>query len=355
MLDSSAFRQRLQETRRTAGAAFEWYPYDTLSGLAHLDRMLTGERRALLAPNGEGRRVLDIGCADGDLAFFLESAGYRVTAIDHPAFNHNGLRGIRTLKAALGSQIAIHEIDLDRQFTLPDDSYDLVFFLGTLYHLRNPLYVLEELARRAGHCFLSTKIARMLPDGKPMPAGMPLAYLVGEDELNRDNSNYFIFSEPALRVALQRSHWEVRDYMTVGDSRSDPVRLDRDERVFCLLESRYERLTNLELLEGWHESEETGWRWAARKFAARVPAARAGALRIEFYAIPELVPLKVSIFANGTELAPAVLESAGLHHVSRKLDVAGDLTLRFQTSRALEPDAADSRERGVIVAAIGIE
>jgi len=48
----------------------------------------------------------------------------------------------------------------DRPFTLPHDAYDVVLFLGILYHLRNPFYVLEELARRTTHLLLSTRIAR---------------------------------------------------------------------------------------------------------------------------------------------------------------------------------------------------
>src|SRR5450755_1463128 len=72
---------------------------------------------------------------------------------------------------------------------------------------------------------------------------------------------------------LDRTHWEIRDYVSLGDTLlSDPVRLDRDERAFCLLESRHRGLANLELLAGWHESEETGWRWTGREFGLRVQA-----------------------------------------------------------------------------------
>src|SRR5206468_480585 len=124
---------------------------------------------------------LDVGSQDGELAFFLESLGYQVVAADHPAYNHNGMRGIRSLKAALGSNVDIHEIDVDRPFTLPHDSYELIVFLGILYHLRNPFYVLEELSRRTTHCLVSTRVARYLPDGTPLPAKTALAYLLAED------------------------------------------------------------------------------------------------------------------------------------------------------------------------------
>src|SRR4051812_4744155 len=176
--EATRFADRMRRLKQTLGdPGFEWYPYDTMSAVGHLEKLLTGGNRGLL--DGRGR-VLDMGSQDGELAFFLESLGYQVVAADHPAYNHNGMRGIRALKAALGSAVEIHEIDADRPFTLPHDSYDLVIFLGILYHLRNPFYVLEELARRGTRCLLSTRVARCLPGGAPLPDAA-LAYLLAEN------------------------------------------------------------------------------------------------------------------------------------------------------------------------------
>ena len=254
---AAAFAQTVRTARQTLAPGFDWYPHETLSALWHMDKLLTATNRSLLT--NARLRVLDLGSQDGELAFFLESLGHEVIAADHPAYNHNGMRGIRVLKAALHSQIEIHEIDLDRPFTLPHDTYDLVLLFGVLYHLRNPFYLLEELARRATHLLLSTRIARRYPDGALMPPTLALAYLLRENELNQDDSNYFIFSEPAFRVLLERSHWDVRDFLTRGATTgSDPIRPDRDERAFCYARTRYNRLANLQLLNGWHDLEETG-------------------------------------------------------------------------------------------------
>ena len=357
--EARRFYGRMRLARQSLGdPGFEWYPYDTLSALGHLEKLLTGPNRSLL--DGRGR-VLDLGSQDGELAFFLEGLGYQVVAADHPAYNHNGMRGIRALKAALGSAIEIHEIDVDRPFTLPHDTYDLVFFLGILYHLRNPFYVLEELGRRATHCLLSTRVARRFPGGSPLPAGVALAYLLAEDELNRDNSNYFIFSEPGLRVMLERTHWEIRDYVSLGDtSLSDPVRPERDERAFCLLRSRHERLANLELLAGWHESEETGWRWTAREFAVRIRAAEgARALTMKLYISEEsmhrLGPLTLTGTIDGRPLLPAVYDAPGAATYVRELSISpGDLEVHFSLDKALPPEDSDSRERGLIVSSIAV-
>src|SRR5215468_8841084 len=204
------FGEHVRAVRERLGdPGFEWYPHETLSAFANLEKTLGSGNRGIFSGSG---RVLDLGAQDGELAFFLESLGYQVVAADHPAYNHNGMRGIHALRRALRSAVEIHEIDVDRPFTLPHDTYDLVVMLGVLYHLRNPCYVLEELARRTSHCLLSTRVARCYPDGSPMPAGVSLAYLLAENELNQDNSNYFIFNEAGLRTMLDRAHWEVVDY-----------------------------------------------------------------------------------------------------------------------------------------------
>jgi SAM-dependent methyltransferase len=357
--EARRFEDRLREVkRRLADPGFEWYPYDTLSAFGHLEKLLTGANRELLTGRG---RVLDLGAQDGELAFFLESLGYQVVSVDHPAYNHNGMRGIRSLKAALGSSVEVHEIDVDRPFTLPHDSYDLVICLGVLYHLRNPFYVLEELARHTTHCLMSTRVARRFPNGTATPAGVSLAYLLSENELNQDDSNYFIFNEAGLRVMIERSHWDLLDFVSLGDtSLSDPVRLDRDERAFCLMRSRYNRLANLELLHGWHESEETGWRWTGREFAVRLRAPEHAVLEMQLWVAEELIArfgaITLSAAANGRELLPAVYDTAGLATLTRSLDgLAGDIEVRFRLDRALPPDAVDTRERGIVVARIGVQ
>jgi len=358
--EAARFAERMRRLKQGLGdPGFEWYPYDTMSAVGHLEKLLTGGNRSLL--DGRGR-VLDMGSQDGELAFFLESLGYQVIAADHPAYNHNGMRGIRALKSALGSSVEIHEIDADRPFTLPHDSYDLVIFLGILYHLRNPFYVLEELARRTTRCVLSTRVARRFPGGAAMPPGVSLAYLLANEELNQDNSNYFIFSEAGLRVMLDRTHWHVRDYVTLGDIfASDPVNPAHDERAFCLLESRHERLANLDLLWGWHDSEETGWRWTAREFAARVKAAGGRrVLTMKIY-VPEESVVRLGVLTlhatvGGEALLPAVYDAPGAHAYVRELAAsAGELELVFRLDRALPPEEADSRERGLIVSSIHVE
>lgn len=357
------FRQTIAQVKKDLGPVdFEWYPSDTLSAFAHLDRLLTGANRSLFSGK---QRILDLGCQDGEISFCLESAGHEVVAVDHPRYNHNGMRGIRALKEALGSSVELCDVDLDRQFLLPHGSYDVAVVLGVLYHLRNPFYVLEELARRSSYCLLSTRIARRFPDGTPVPPSLPIAYLLDERELNNDETNYFIFSQQGLRTLFARTYWDLCDSMSVGGTPdSDPIRPDRDERYFCLLKSRYGRLAKVELLDGWHQPEESGWRWTEREFSVRVQWESECPPRVaivETYVSDQLMSrlgsLRLSLSLNGRPLAPEVYRSSGPKTLVRKLrgTAKDEVLLGFSLSGALSPDDSDPRERGIIVTAIRVE
>jgi tRNA (mo5U34)-methyltransferase len=353
-------RERLAAARREIRArAFEWYPYDSLANILNLGRLF-GERYLSMFDSAVGKRVADIGCGDGDLAFFLESLGCKVDAIDFEASNHNGMQAIRMLKEHLASNIEIADVDLDSQFKLPRENYDLAVFLGILYHLKNPFYVMERLAMQARYCVLSTRVARYFPDDKPMPPDQPIAYLLGEDELNRDDSNFWIFSHAGLKRLIERAHWKILDYASVGDTQlSTPVGSKRDERVFCVLESHYS-LANVELLHGWHKPETAGARWTMKQFSARINLtglAGPDRIRLRVYVPEGLVPRRLEIAIDGVQATPAVLDQSGYHDIVRRFRARGkrSIVANFQLDSALPPDAADDRERGIVVVSLDCE
>jgi tRNA (mo5U34)-methyltransferase len=353
------FRAILDAARKHAAPVdFEWYPYNSLSSVHHL-KILLGDAHERVLETARDKGILDLGCGDGDLAFFLESLGYGVTGIDYSASNQNCMRGLQTLHAELGSTIAIREVDADSEFPL-DVQYGLTLCMGLLYHLKNPVFVLERLARVSDYCVLSTRIARRLPGGAPMPANQALAYLLGEEELNQDDTNFWIFSEPGLRRVLERTRWEILEFFTTGDTdASDPVSLDHDERAFCLLRSHY-GCQHLDLEEGWHAIEQQGWRWTARRFTARA-ASRSNVkytkVTLRFFVPPVLIERLGSITLgariDGIELAPLVVRAQGIHTFARGIPApSGIVSVIFHLDKVIAPTAEDSRELGVIVAAL---
>jgi tRNA (mo5U34)-methyltransferase len=350
-----AFEQHLQQLMaELAPQRINWYPYRTLLTFSVLDQLLTGSRRDLLDLSG-GDPILDVGCADGHNSFFLESLGCQVMALDNYYTNHNQLRGFNALHSALKSSVKFQDIDLDSQFTLTEDVFGLALFLGVLYHLENPFFVLEALAHRARYCLLSTRVAQRTPDGHPMQKE-PLVYLLDPQECNKDSTNHWIFSETALRRLLVQTGWTVRDFMTTGATRdSEPARPDRDERAFCLVESRVCRHYSVQLLHGWHALEQSSFRWTERRFSVEVrhpPSAAFTVLRFDFR-LPGPGPVTLSAAINGTAVPPATFTTAGEHsyhiRLPREALATSPIRIDFTADQCLTAPAVDQRELALLV------
>ena len=236
------FTAHLNRIKLRIDKNFPWYPYDTLANFEHLEKFFT---RYPLERLVKDKRVADIGAADGDLSFFLQSLGYKCDIIDHTASNMNNLEGARKLLDWFGAydRVRIFDIDLDSQFDLPKEKYDLVFFLGILYHLKNPFYALEKLSSHCNYLMLSTRVAQYTPDGTKIGRNT-LAYLLNEFESNNDSTNFWIFTNPGLKRLFERTGWDIVYQNNIGDTtRSNPSDNDRDERSFVLLKNRNELST----------------------------------------------------------------------------------------------------------------
>jgi tRNA (mo5U34)-methyltransferase len=358
---ASAFHDRLKACKdRTPLEGAQWYPWRSLSAIQMLERELGVDLEALrkmIGPNP----VLDLGCGDGDVAFFLESLGHKVDAIDHPPTNYNRMLGVRTLKNALESHVGIHAVDMDIRPNLPGSDYGLAIVLGVLYHLKNPYLALETLARNARHLYMSTRIASLTPDRKLNFGGLPMAYLVDDRELNDDPTNFWIFSEEALKRIVRRSGWNILKYSTFGRSAStaDPVTSQGDVRAYILAESRLAGPAQAFHLErGWHELEYGTARWTERRFSVRldipVPLGPA-ALRFLFHlpeALVERRPLtRLRAIVNGSPLLPEEFTAPGEHEYTATIPsvAAGSALLEFELDFAIGPTGEDQRELGVMV------
>ncbi|MDZ4797802.1 MAG: hypothetical protein SGI92_06550 [Bryobacteraceae bacterium] len=355
------YRAVLKAARRRAEPVpFDWYPYDSLGNMVHLEQLLEHSGFDFKAAV-QGKTILDLGCADGDFAFFLESLGARVVAVDHPRGNHNNLAGIRTLKEQLGSTVDVRTHDLDTGVEIGPDRFELTIALGLFYHLKNPILFLETLAKRTRFCLLSTRVMKHLPDNTKDFSGTAIAYFLTADELNGDNSNFWIFTRESLERVITRSHWRVLAYTTVGDTRASlPVTLEHDERAFVLMESTWGEI-GLDTGEGWHEPEDSGWRWAAQRFTASSSNAMSASgvtasLFVPDALIAQFGPVTLTLTINGEPAAPEVFRTPGLHRVTRRVPApASHLDLVFQMSHALPPDASDLRERSVVVEFVRLE
>lgn len=122
-----------------------WHTIDLGHGVTTPGRIdQRGEERKLHLPNLTGKTVLDIGTWDGYYAFLAEQAGAaRVLAID--TWQWDGRTGFDYAHSALGSHVESLEIDVMDLSPERVGRFDVVFFLGVLYHLRHPLLALERV------------------------------------------------------------------------------------------------------------------------------------------------------------------------------------------------------------------
>ncbi len=153
-----------------------------------------------------GKSVLDVGAWDGFFSFEAERRGARrVLATDSYCWR-GGQRGAGTkagfdfARGALKSEVEELEIDVIELSPERIGTFDLVFFLGVLYHMRHPLLSLERAASvtaPGGMVILETHLALM--DVKS-PA---LAFYPGR-ELNNDPTNWY-GPNPAAVEGMLRS------------------------------------------------------------------------------------------------------------------------------------------------------
>src|SRR5580658_9662257 len=101
------------------------------------------KRRLALFPIPDdlsGKRVLDIGAWDGWFSFELERRGAEVLAMD-------SAKNTRLLEARqlLGSRIDYQIGDICRLTAKDVGTFDIVLFLGVLYHVKHPVLALENV------------------------------------------------------------------------------------------------------------------------------------------------------------------------------------------------------------------
>jgi tRNA (mo5U34)-methyltransferase len=159
-------------------------------GINDISRM----RDALALPSVQGKSVLDIGTCNGGMLFELERMGAsRLVGVD---IYDDQWFGFAALHEFLGSTAEFHQDSVYGLEALLGERFDIVLFLGVLYHLRHPLLALDALRALTKEYAVvetetcSAKIAA--PDG----ADVTLFYR--GNELNADYSNWFVPSPRTL-------------------------------------------------------------------------------------------------------------------------------------------------------------
>ena len=134
-----------------------------------------------------GRRVLDVGPWDGYFAFEMERRGADVTAIDYV-----DLDTFRALHRAMKSRVDYRRMDVYEIDPKIHGTYDIVLFLGVLYHLKHPLLALEKIcAVTTDECIVETFVIDGESSRQGIQPPVPFLEFYEHDELGGQLDNWF--------------------------------------------------------------------------------------------------------------------------------------------------------------------
>lgn len=125
----------------------------------------------------EGKSFLDIGCWDGFNSFEAKRRGAsRVLATDHFAWSDQcwgDRRSFELARAHLAPDVQVMDVDLPGLVPARVGQFDVVLFAGVFYHLRHPLYVLENVANVATYAFIVETHLDAVNQDRPMMVFYP--------------------------------------------------------------------------------------------------------------------------------------------------------------------------------------
>lgn len=177
----------LEELKREVDGIDWWHTIDLGQGVVTPGKNNTPERlsRIHMPDDLSGKTVLDMGAWDGFYSFEAERRGAdRVVAADYYVWSGQdwgSKSGFNLARKALDSKVEdVHVEVMDLSTDTVGGPFDLVLFLGVLYHVRYPLRVLENVAAvTKDHLILET-VVDMVGTSRPVMAFYPDRELMGD-------------------------------------------------------------------------------------------------------------------------------------------------------------------------------
>ena len=149
----------------------------------------------------QGITVLDIGAWDGYFSFEAERRGAkRVLATDSFVWSgtgHTSKDGFDLAKKILKSKVQEKKIDVLEISPENVGDFDLVLFLGVLYHMKHPLLALEKVSSVTSDMLILETMTDLQFINRPAMAFYP------EGELEGDLSNWFGLNHHAIEAMLK--------------------------------------------------------------------------------------------------------------------------------------------------------
>ncbi|MTF40419.1 DUF1698 domain-containing protein [Cyanobacterium aponinum] len=181
-----------------------------------------------------GKTVLDIGAWDGFYSFSAEKRGAkRVLATDSFIWEQRqlyglddnfwrdfgaGKQGFELARKMFNSQVEDYNIDVLDLNPEKIGTFDVVFFLGVLYHMKYPLYALEKVRSVTKELLILETHISLFFSLFPVP----LMRFYPTNELSKDVTNW-----TGANIALVKS-W----LLTAGFSKVELVKWRKDRAIF---------------------------------------------------------------------------------------------------------------------------
>jgi tRNA (mo5U34)-methyltransferase len=235
-----------EEVRAEISKVGHWYhrievaPGIVTPGTNNSDAVL----RAMDVPERlDGKRVLDVGARDGYFSFVAEDRGAEVLAIDAMAPD---LTGFSTAAKFMESSVEYRTMNVYDVSPEEIGTFDIIFFLGVLYHLRDPILVLDRLWSVAnpgatiwveshtidrGFVDLESKGFVPLLAMAPEIKDVPIAQFYPEDLLSGDRSNWWGPNQACLEEMVKAAGFEPVQSKIMGHRGLVIARRTEDEQT----------------------------------------------------------------------------------------------------------------------------
>lgn len=145
-----------------------------------------------------GKSVLDIGAWDGYFSFEAEKRGAsRVLATDNFCWTGPGWgtrQGFEYAHNKLGSKVEALDIDVPDLTPAAIGTFDVVLFLGVLYHVKDPLRCVEAVSAVCTDMVICDTVTAL--DGLDEPV---MRYFIG-DEMSNDPTNFWSQNKKCLQA-----------------------------------------------------------------------------------------------------------------------------------------------------------
>jgi tRNA (mo5U34)-methyltransferase len=184
-MNQSSFAIREPVTRREIDSLGQWFHNIDLDGIPTAPNHFLGDYprckwarfRHALPQDLSGRTVLDIGCNAGFYSIEMKRRGAeRVVGID---CDERYLAQARFATGVLGIDVELRKLSVYEVGRL-GEKFDIVLFMGVLYHLRHPLLALDLIHEHVARNLL---VFQSMQRGDPEAADLASDYPFSEEEI----------------------------------------------------------------------------------------------------------------------------------------------------------------------------